>query len=227
MAASLEGKYLDAATVDAIAEFLRRAEPRSQKLFIRLYRTRGIPGHPLNADFLDAVLRSMPTSERDLHWTEWIEKMQMALEKTSKAWKTVGGQACVSKRRGSFARQVADMGFDNDCVESAGPSNPCTILVWPRRFAALFELAEHVHDIDDPSIYERTLAASYGVAMALHCDANHPDFRATTLPSQACRIFGLMFKKNAPSRTTHILIRELRPTLYRTRSNLPSTLTHF
>lgn len=209
MAASLEGQYLDAGTVDGIAQFLRRGEPRSQRLFIRLYRTRGIPGHPLNADFLDAVLRSMAISERDVHWTEWIRQnadgIQKNVQSLENSWRgRSASRSAADHLRAKWLTWVLTTTVLNlrDRVTRA--------LYWFGRgdSAALFELAEHAHDIDDPSIYERTLAASYGVAMALHCDVNQADFRATILPSQACRIFELMFKKNAPGRTTHILTRE-------------------
>jgi hypothetical protein len=73
---------------------------------------------------------------------------------------------------------------------------------------SLFELAEGVADINDPYVFERMLSASYGVAMALHSDPHQPTFRKTVLPQHARRIFDLLFQKNAPARTTHVLTRE-------------------
>jgi hypothetical protein len=59
MAASLEGTYLDAATVTAIADFVRQAKPGSDGMFVPLFHARSAAEHPLNADFLDSVLRSI------------------------------------------------------------------------------------------------------------------------------------------------------------------------
>jgi len=44
--------------------------------------------------------------------------------------------------------------------------------------------------------------------MAAACDRRQPDFQKTTLPEHARRVFDLMFKPNAPGRTTHVLTRE-------------------
>ncbi len=66
MSATLEGKYLDAGTVTALADFVRDAKPGLEGLFMRLFRTRGAVDHPLNAEFFDSVLRAMPVAERDL-----------------------------------------------------------------------------------------------------------------------------------------------------------------
>jgi hypothetical protein len=209
MAASLEAKYLDAATVDALAEFLRRADARSQTLFVRLFRTRGIPAHPLNAEFLDTVLRSMSTGDRDLHWTEWIREhsneIQNNVEALERSWRSrLTSRTAPDRLRAIWLTWVLTTTALNlrDRVTRA--------LYWFGRgdSAAMFQLADCAHDINDPSIFERALAASYGVAMALHCDAAQTDFTDTHLPAQGRRIFELMFAKDAPGRTTHVLTRE-------------------
>ena len=71
--ADLEGRYLDSDTVDALATFAaqlpsrRRDMPaRGRDIFDRLWRTRGAPAHPLNAEFLERVLRPLPVAERDI-----------------------------------------------------------------------------------------------------------------------------------------------------------------
>jgi len=209
IAASLEGKYLDSTTVDAIAELLRTAQPGSQTLFLRLYRTRAISNHPLNADFLDTVLRSISAGERDLHWTEWVREnangIQKNVQSLEDSWRSrLDSRSTPDRLRAKWLTWALTTTVLNlrDRVTRA--------LYWFGKgdSDALFELVEHAHNIDDPSIYERALAASYGVAMSLHCDANQQAFRATTLPSHGRRLFELMFKKNAPGRTTHILTRE-------------------
>lgn len=74
--------------------------------------------------------------------------------------------------------------------------------------ASLFEITQQAADINDPYVFERMLAASYGVAMACHCDPKTPEFRKTTLPDFARNLFDLLFRIDAPARTTHILTRE-------------------
>jgi len=209
MAASLEAKYLDAATVDALAQLVRDATPGSKALFSRLFRTRAILGHPLNAEFFDSVLRSMPVGLRDLHWTEWVRKNADAIQKNvqqiEERWRKNGSVRTPTDRlRAKWMKWLLTTTVLNlrDRVTRA--------LYWFGRgdAQALFEETTHASDINDPSVYERMLAASYGVAMAEHCNPHNPAFAKNVLPQQAKRVFDLMFRENAPSRTTHVLTRE-------------------
>ena len=69
----LNAELLDAATVNALKQLFIDSPKDRQWLYSRLYATRAAVDHPLNANFLDAVLRPLvPASERDLSWTEWI-----------------------------------------------------------------------------------------------------------------------------------------------------------
>jgi hypothetical protein len=209
MAAALEGTYLDAITVTAIADFVRQAQPGSTQIFRRLFNTRAAIEHPLNAEFLDAVLRAMPVGERDLHWTEWVrenrEGVQNNLLQLEQRWqKNIVARTPSERLRAKWIMWVLTTTVHNlrDRVTRA--------LYWFGRGdpATLFELTEKAADINDPYVFERMLAASYGVAMAAHCDSLHGDFCKTSLPENARQIFDLMFKKGAPGRTTHVLTRE-------------------
>lgn len=209
MAAGLEATYLDATTITAIADFVRQVEPDSKMIFRRLFNTRGAVEHPLNAEFLDSVLRAMSVGERDLHWTEWVrenrEGIQKNLQHLEERWRENLTVRTMSDRlRAKWIMWLLTTTAHNlrDRVTHA--------LYWFGRGdpAALFEQAERAADINDPYVFERMLAASYGVAMALHCDPSQPAFRKRILPEHARRIFDLMFKKDAPARTTHVLTRE-------------------
>ena len=209
MTAALEGTYLDATTITAIADFVRQARPGSEKIFRRLFNTRGAVEHPLNAEFLDSVLRAMSVGERDLHWTEWVrenrEGIQKDLQHLEERWReNLTGRTMSDRLRAKWIMWLLTTTAHNlrDRVTRAlycfGRGDP----------AALFEQAEGAADINDPYVFERMLATSYGVAMALHCDPRQPAFRKRILPEHARRIFDLMFKKDAPARTTHVLTRE-------------------
>jgi hypothetical protein len=218
IAATLEGSYLDAATVTALGDHIRQAQQGSDRLLLRLLRTRGAVGHPLNAEFFDDVLGSMPVGDRDLHWTEWVRRnyadkwghervLDIAedIQQLETRWQnTLSTRTSSERLRAKWLSWMLTTTVQNlrDRVTRA--------LYWFGRGdpAALFELAEGASKINDPYVFERLLAASYGVAMAAHCDSRQPDFRKTTLPEHARRIFDLMFKSNAPGRTTHILTRE-------------------
>jgi len=209
MAATLEGSYLDATTVTAIADCVRQAQPGSEKIFRRLFNTHAAAGHPLNAEFLDSVLRAMPVSERDLHWTEWVREnrggIQKNVQQLEERWqKNVAARTPSDRLRAKWIMWLLTTTAHDlrDRVTRAlycfGRGDP----------TALFEQAEGAADINDPYVFERMLATSYGVAMAAHYDPRQPAFRKTISPEHARRIFDLMFKKDAPSRTTHVLTRE-------------------
>ena len=74
--------------------------------------------------------------------------------------------------------------------------------------AALFRQTEEAAAINDGYVFERMMAASYGVAMALHCDPGQAEFSKRILPDFAKRIFLILFQPGSPERTTHVLIRD-------------------
>jgi len=209
LSASLEGTFLDATTVTAVADVLLQAQPYSEGLFGNLYRTRGATNHPLNADFLDSVLKQMSVSERDLHWSEWVRNNRKWIEtdlvQLEAHWqKTLNQRTAGDKLRSKWVRWLLTTTIHNlrDRATRA--------LYWFGRgdASSLFKQVEETADVNDPYVFERVLAASYGVAMAHHCDPNKIDFRKTILPEQARSIFDILFSKKGRGRTTHVLIRE-------------------
>ncbi|HMG73651.1 MAG TPA: hypothetical protein VK582_09125 [Pyrinomonadaceae bacterium] len=208
MAANLEGEYLDSATIAALTDYLHKSDPDLGNLFRRLYETRGATNHPLNADFLDAALRSLTMSQRDLTWTEWIRRNRKAAQKDvqrlEERWRTSAGPRTQQDRlRAIWVMWLLTTTSHNlrDRATRAlyrfGRGNP----TW------LFEQTERSAEINDPYVFERMLTAVYGVAMAIHTE-RESESRKEVLPNHARRIFELMFGPNAAARTTHTLTRE-------------------
>ena len=218
MAAFLEGSYLDAATVTAIGDHVRQTQSGSDVLFLRLLRTRGSAGHPLNADFFDSILRSLPVGERDYHWTEWIRKNYAETwERRRRIDIAEDVQALEERWQSNLTNRTAADRFRAKWLMWLLTTTARNLrdrvtrsLYWFGRGdpAGLFELAEGAAEINDPYVFERVLAAAYGVAMAAHCDFRQPEFRKTILPLHARRVFDLMFGRDALGRTTHVLTRE-------------------
>ncbi|MCP4699527.1 MAG: hypothetical protein GY862_22165, partial [Gammaproteobacteria bacterium] len=208
-ATNLDAEYLDQETVAAILSLLKNSPEVRNRLFSRLQATRGSVGYPLNADFLDSALRVMPVHERDLSWTEWIRREQheilndlLAMERR---WKQELGRRTPSDQlRAKWVMWLLTSTIHElrDMATRA--------LYWFGRGSpeALFDESIRAFEINDPYVPERMLAASYGVAMALHVDLSPPAFATTTLPKYARRVFDAMFAKNASFSTTHSLIRE-------------------
>jgi hypothetical protein len=164
--ADLEAAYLDSETIRELASLATQSPADSQQLFGRLLHTRSSPEHPLNSGFLDSMLRPMSVTQRDLHWTEWVRSRSKEvvedLEYIEKRWHTLAPRSHSDKLRGqwvlwtltSTAKKIRDQATRT--------------LYWFGRgdAAALFTLALESLSINDPSVSERALAASYGVVMA-------------------------------------------------------------
>ena len=70
-ATSLEAAHIDSATVEQLVTAVDELRGR-RDLFDHLQPVRSVVGHPLNAAFLDTVLKGRSVADRDLRWTEWL-----------------------------------------------------------------------------------------------------------------------------------------------------------
>jgi hypothetical protein len=165
-AADLEGASLDADTVEQLKVLVARFPADSRDLLDRLRQTRGASVHPLNAEFLDAVLRPMGVAERDLRWTEWVRLRRgdilEDLRRLEERWRATTDRPPADQLRArwvmwtltSTVRQLRDEA--TRALYWFGRGDP----------AALFNLVLDSLTVNDSYVPERLLAAGYGVAMA-------------------------------------------------------------
>ncbi|MDA8214222.1 MAG: ATP-binding protein [Nitrospiraceae bacterium] len=164
------------------------------------------PKHPYNASKLNRFLKAMKMNKRDLFWSEflrrqdyhnsiyrilsWIEmtKAQSIGKEYSQMYATIMMWTLTSINRALRDRATR-------AVYYIGCRFPET----------LFDLTIKSLEINDPYVPERMLAASYGVAMALQHERS---FTTGCLQDFACQLYDLMFKKESPFSTTHILARD-------------------
>lgn len=207
-AADLEGAYLDATTVDELKTLAAQPSTGPRDLLDRLRQTRGAPSHPLNAEFLDAVLRPMTVADRDLRWTEWVQRHRDELlddlEYLEERWCTNTTQRPLSDR----LRAQWVMWTLTSTVRRLRDQATRTLYWFGRGDpAALFDLTLCALDVKDPYVPERMLAAGYGVAMALQYDTENHAFVEEVLPRAAEQLYATMFAPEAPHATTHLLAR--------------------
>jgi len=207
-AADLDAGYLDGATVAELARLARYPRPGTIDLLSRLRRTRSAPSHPLNAEFLDSLLRSMRLTERDLRWSEWIrrssEEVMGDLEWLRTRWSK-------ETRRPEIERLLAlwVMWSLSSTVRDVRDQATLTLYEFGCRYpAALFDLTVKALAIDDPYVPERMLAASYGSAMALHADPVMVDFSHSVLRDYGLALYQSLFADSATYSTTHALMRD-------------------
>lgn len=218
MAASLEGRSLDDATVTELSSYIRSGVKGTEVLFLRLFHMRGGSDHPLNAEFLDSTLRLMSVGDRDLLWTEWVRRNSVISYRHDRQLDICGDVQSLEQRwKDSLSTRSASDRLRAKWLMWLLPTTVHNLrdrvtraIYWFGRGdqTSLFEITAQAADINDPYVFERMLAASYGVAMACHCDPKTPEFRKTTLPDFARKIFDLLFRADAPGRTTHVLTRE-------------------
>lgn len=207
-AAELEGAYLDVATVEGLRPLAAQAHMGLRDLLDRLRLTRGAPAHPLNADFLDTVLRAMGVAERDLRWTEWIrrnsDEVLADLQELENGWCKRRGRSPADRLRAQWVMWTL-----TSTVRKLRDQATRTLYWFGRGDPdALCDLTIGALAINDPYVPERMLAAAYGTAMALHGDRTGQDFTGRILPGFALRLYQSMFAKGASYSTTHALMRD-------------------
>jgi hypothetical protein len=207
LAAGLEPASLDAATVDELVELVREGDAG---LVERLWEVRGSPGHPLNAEALDRVLRTMTVADRDLRWTEWLRRNQgdiltggrsvlRDLEYLEQYWRS--GQV----RAGDQLRARWVMWTLTSTVRRLR-DQATRALYWFGRVdpEGLFGLTIDSLGVNDIYVGERMLAASYGFVMS-HQDAD-ADFVAYLNPFLE-QLAAVLVGVSATAPTQHYLAR--------------------
>lgn len=164
-AARLEADHLDSATVKALAESIDALRGRAD-LFDRLYSTRAAPRHPINARFLDRVLRDRTVAARDLRWSEWLRAHARRLHADATAlaarWRDHPERSDADRLRARWMMWTLTS-TDRDLRDAATAA-----LYWYGRHDVdgLFALAVEAVAINDAYVGERVVAAAYGVATA-------------------------------------------------------------
>ena len=207
-AIELEGSYLDADTINEISKLIIQHSDYKYDLFKRLIHKRSAHAHPLNAKFLDTVLKSMSIINRDIHWTEWIRYNSKGLiedlDRIESQWHNKESRLPSDILRAEWIKWLLSSTIH---------------ILRDKATKALFEFGKGAPDIlfkmtidslaiNDPYIPERMLACSYGIAMLLHGDSTNQIFRNKILPDYALNLYISMFEVKAPYSTTHALMRD-------------------
>ncbi|WP_429564722.1 hypothetical protein [Paraburkholderia sp. MM6662-R1] len=193
---------------ETVNEFAAQASARigfAKALFSRLRSTRAALAHPLDAHFLDELLRKMPASRRDLSWSEWIlgqhEKAVDDLESLRARWKAGKGD----HREIVRARWVMWILTTTDRYLRDVATRALHALAL-RQPAEYFGLMVESLSAPDPYVPERMCAAGYGAALCGWSDVDSP--MAAALPNVARALVENMFLPSAPSPTRHVLLRQ-------------------
>lgn len=204
-AAWLDKEFLDGETVSQLAILVAKGQSGHRDLFQRLWSTRAAQSHPLNAEFLDEVLRPMSMSERDLRWSEWVrhhrDEFLKDIKHLEKRWRP---NQPLNPREQLRARWVM---WALTTTVRLLRDHATRALYWfgCRNPKALFDLALDSLSVNDPYVPERMLAACYGIAMSLWADPRGEELRKE-LPDFADKLVDQMFTPGVPHATRHILM---------------------
>ena len=206
---TIEARDFDEETVQEIKMLFLENPGDRFRVYSWLSNTRSAVDHPLNAEFLDTVLRPMSVGERDLSWTEWIRKYRVErladILNIENKWKSSLASRSEPDRLRmkwlmwhltSTDRELRDV--TTRALYWFGRGNPPSLL----------EETIDSLGINDPYVPERMFAASYGVLMACRGDSERTSIMTNELPGFARRIYDEVFSGKAPHQTTHLLLRE-------------------
>ncbi|BCS86847.1 hypothetical protein PSDVSF_00890 [Pseudodesulfovibrio sediminis] len=208
LSAWLSPEQLDSETVKLLGEMVKQ-EPDyyGRDLLSLLIATRAAKNHPLDATFLDNILRSMTVVERDVRWTQWIRRSaddrKEDILRIEDRWKTSGLRRREDSLRALWLQWVLT------ATNRTLRDHATRALFWygTNAPAELFEQTLSSLSINDPYVPERLLAASYGVAMALWADSEAQVLHLA-LPDFANSLVEKLFEPGAPNATRHVLIKE-------------------
>lgn len=208
---SLPPKFVKDSDTDLVTTLFDKFE-NHESLYKLCFKTVSDSEHPLNAHFLSRVLASFKMNERDISWTEFIRKRTYDLEEFVKEFE----QQCKSSNRESTIvvqkqHLIAKflLWFLTSTHRDFRDRSTKALYYYGRKFPSIFlTIVCDSLRFNDPYVWERALAALYGVVMAEHNSMESSELRDKVLPQIGRKIYNLVFKQDAPCTTTHILARD-------------------
>lgn len=187
--------------------------PKNRRILLPLLGgTAANVGHPLNANFIHSLLSSLTMPERDVSWSEHVRSRSteflQAFRKFERACRKQDLLGELDAARLELTSRFIMWALTS--THRLTRDTATRALYWyGRRYPQkLFDETLTSLAVNDPYVPERMLAASYGVAMALHADPAHAAFREVVLPNYALKLFDGMFSRGAAHATTHALMRD-------------------
>lgn len=164
------------------------------------------PKHPYNAAKLNRFLKLMKMNKRDLFWSEFLRKQDYhnSIYRIL-SWIEITRAQSIGKEYALMYTTIMMWTLTSTNRALRDRATRAVYYIGCRVPETLFDLTIESLEINDPYVPERMLASSYGVAMALRHERS---FTTGCLQDFVRKLYDLMFKKEAPFSTTHILARD-------------------
>jgi len=208
----LPAKYVKETDTNLVINLFTLSNRNKKPLFDLSFKTLCDSNHPLNALFVSKLLSSIKMNQRDISWTEYIRKRAFDLksfieEFESQCKNETKESKLVIQKQHLLAKLI--LWFLTSTNISLRDHATRALYYYGRKFPS--EFAKLVYEslkINDPYVWERSLASLYGVTMAEHNSFKSERFRKEILPEIGKNLYELMFSEDAPYSTTHILARD-------------------
>lgn len=209
---SLPAQFVQDTDRELVRSLFNRSIENHKPLLDLFFKTVSDTKHPLNSNFFSQLLASLEMNARDLSWTEYIRKRAYDLEEFVEEFE----QQCKLNNRESeilirkqhlLAKFI--LWFLTSTNRNLRDKSTRALYYYGRKFPSSFsKLVFESLKINDPYVWERSLACLYGVSMGNHNSISSDKFRKETLPEIGKSLHDLLFKNDAPFSTTHILARD-------------------
>jgi hypothetical protein len=205
----LQPKYITNQDVDLVSNYFRSSQQNRNYIIARSRDTVTSTKHPLNMHFLDNELLKLDVWERDLSWTEYVRESAYELipyvEEFEKQCKTGRIESELNEAKLHLAAIYLQW-FLTSTHRHLRDYTTRALYFYGRKFPLYF-IKNVISSLNcnDPYVWERTLAALYGVCMAEH---HHTDFQENFLPEITGVLYKLIFSEDATNYTTHILAKD-------------------
>lgn len=205
----LPAKCIAQNDVELVQGYFRSSDANRKPIIDLCFDTATSITHPFNAHFLSDQLLALNTWERDLSWTEYVRESEYQLssyiEEFEKQCKTGSFESELSLAKIHLAAEHIHW-ILTSTNRKLRDYTTRALYYYGRRFPGNFiEIVFRSLLCDDPYLWERMLAALYGVCMATH---HSIDFQQQILPDIAQRLYKAIFATEAPHSTTHILAKD-------------------
>lgn len=206
LTAQSDPRHIGRETVERFALAMQESKKFAWIAFTRLRSTRAARAHPFDMDFLHGVLLTMPNTQRDLFWSEWVREKTEEVEDDFKFLSSRWKSGDLDEREIRRARWV--MWTLTSTIRSLRDVATKTLYEFAaKRPEEFFRLAVESIAVSDPYVPERMFAAAYGAALTTWSDINAVEMRKA-LPRFAREIYRAMFAPGATHPAWHALYQQ-------------------
>ncbi|ALL05586.1 hypothetical protein AQ505_08830 [Pedobacter sp. PACM 27299] len=205
----LQSQYIGEKDVEIVRRYFRE-KPKSRPHIIAMCTdTITSTTHPLNVHFLSGELLKLDVWERDLSWTEYVRRSAGSLTPYVNQFEQQCKDGLLDSKISTDKLHLAAEYIQLFLVSTNRHLRDNTtraLYYYGRRYYQQFtDMTIRSLGCNDPYLWERTLAALYGVCMATH---HNDDFQQNCLPRIANSLYEQLFTEQAPYYTTHALARD-------------------